>query len=80
MKNPKEFTLSLEAVEAIMKKHKLGELSTIRIVEKGLVNPMYEINGTYMLRLHIREPHSTIGWRQKTEFLLKILVYMTLNM
>ena len=57
MKNPKEFTLSVEAVEAIIKKHKLGELSTIRIVEKGLVNPMYEINGTYMLRLHIREPH-----------------------
>lgn len=57
MKRQQKFELSIESVEEIMKKHRLGDLVTITIVEKGLVNPMYQINGKYMLRLHIREPH-----------------------
>ena len=57
MRMPQTFELSLEKVEWILEQHKLGELSTIKVTEKGIVNPSYEINGKYILRIHTREPH-----------------------
>jgi aminoglycoside phosphotransferase (APT) family kinase protein len=57
MRIKESFELSLEKVEWILEQHKLGELSTIKVIEKGVVNPIYEINGKYILRIHTREPH-----------------------
>src|SRR3989338_5840376 len=57
MRTRPSFELSLEKVEWILEQSKLGQLKSIKVINKGVVNPMYEINNRYILRIHKREPH-----------------------
>lgn len=57
MRTPPSFELSLEKVEWILEQAKLGQLKSIKVIKKGVVNPMYEINNRYIFRIHKREPH-----------------------
>ena len=57
MRTRPSFELSLEKVEWILEQGKLGQLKSIKVIKKGVVNPMYEINNKYILRIHKREPH-----------------------
>ncbi|MDO8642119.1 MAG: aminoglycoside phosphotransferase family protein [Candidatus Woesearchaeota archaeon] len=57
MRTRPSFELSLEKVEWMLEQSKLGQLKSIKVIKKGVVNPTYEINNKYILRIHQREPH-----------------------
>ncbi len=42
MRTSPSFELSLEKVEWILERAKLGQLKSIKVVQKGVVNPLYE--------------------------------------
>src|SRR4051794_13295790 len=56
------------AIPALMKKHGLGEVKSLKLDENGWVNPCFFVNGTHVIRFNARDPHLPKFQREKVAF------------
>ena len=49
------FTILEETIRKILQKYNLGQFSTLEEIKTGLINPVFVINGKYVLRINTKE-------------------------
>lgn len=66
------FTISKETTKKILQKYNLGQFSTINEVKTGLINPVFVINGQYVLRINTKKDSQSKQKFEKEAFLYSL--------
>jgi aminoglycoside phosphotransferase (APT) family kinase protein len=69
MRSPNHLAIKkqcLESIKAIVEKHQLGTLKTIRQDTEGWVNPCFFVNDEFVVRFNARDPHLPKYQRERT--------------
>jgi aminoglycoside phosphotransferase (APT) family kinase protein len=67
------FAISEEAVKKILQKYNLGQFSALGEIKTGLINPVFVVNGEYVLRINTKEDSESKQKFKKEAFLYDLL-------
>lgn len=67
------FTISEETIRKILQKYNLGQFSTLEEIQTGLINPVFVINGQYVLRINTKKDLQSKQKFEKEAYLYALL-------